>query len=353
MLPTLVLLVVNTAIQSELLAGDSTKVRKVKVLPVPTIGYSPETSTYVGAVALFTIDLYQDNKTRTSNAKLEFNYTWNRQIITEIQWNYFFREEKWFTRGLIHISQYPDLYFGIGDNTPNENELKFESKRIIAEVDALKRIRGNLFIGLGFRYRNYANLSFYENSNPYSELKDDSNIGFKLLLLKDSRNNILNASHGNYLDFINAHNFSEEYYSLIGLDFRKYLEMKYNESHVFAGRFYTSFILGDPPFYDFSLLGGDRYARGYFFGRFRDQHLTTLQAEYRLRLFWRIGLAGFGGLSMVYKDFGSINRNTFKPNGGLGFRFLVDKKENTNLRIDYAIGENGQDGFYITFGESF
>jgi hypothetical protein len=56
---------------------------------------------------------------------------------------------------------------------------------------------------------------------------------------------------------------------------------------------------------------------------------------------------------MVYKNFNQIENESFKPNAGFGFRFLVDKKENTNLRIDYAVGAQNQSGFYISFGESF
>jgi hypothetical protein len=334
-------------------AQDSLRTKKVKILPVPTIGYTPETKTYVGAVALFTLNFYQDATTRTSNAKIEINYTWNRQLIVETQWNYFFREEKWFTRGLIHFSKYPDLYYGIGADTPAEAELKFESNRSIIDVDALKHMGGNIFLGAGIRYLRYTDLSFYENANPFQELKDNSTLGFKLIFLKDSRDNILNATKGSYLELINTHNKSDGYYSLVGLDFRKYFTPDYNSKHVFAGRFYTSFVFGEPAFYDYSLMGGDRFVRGYFYGRFRDHNLTTAQLEYRLKLFWRFGMAAFGGMSMVYKDIAGISGDTYKPNGGLGLRFLVDKTENTNLRLDYAVGANGQDGFYITFGESF
>jgi hypothetical protein len=52
-------------------------VRKVKVLPVPAFGYSPETKSYIGAVCLFNFNFYQDSFTRSSNAKIEFNYSWN------------------------------------------------------------------------------------------------------------------------------------------------------------------------------------------------------------------------------------------------------------------------------------
>lgn len=334
-------------------AQDTVQNKRIKVLPVPTFGYTPETSTYIGAVALFTIDFYQDGLTRTSNTKIEFSYTWNRQLILETQWNYFFREEKWFTRGDIHFSKYPDLYYGIGAKTPDENELKFESNRVITDMDMLRRIKKDVFAGVGLRYLNYSNLSFYDSINPFPELRNSSNFGIKLIYLKDSRNNILNPSKGRYLELLNTHNFGSDYYSLVGFDFRRYYEMKYNNEHVLAARFYTTFILGTPAFYDYSLIGGDKYVRGYFYGRYRDQNFSTLQLEYRCHLFWRIGLAGFGGISMIYNSIGDIDENTFKPNGGIGLRILVDKSENTNLRIDYAVGANGQNGIYFTFGESF
>jgi len=332
---------------------DSTKVKKVKVLPVPTFGYSPETRTYIGAVALFTINLYQDSTTRTSNAKVEVSYSWNKQVILETQWNYFFAHEAWFTRGLLHFSKYPDLYYGIGPDTQEDGELKFESNRAIVDVDVLKKFKKYVFGGIGIRYLNYSNLSFYNETNPYPELQNSSTTGVKLILLKDSRNNILNASSGSFMEVLNTHNFGDSYYSRLGIDLRKYMTMSYNDRHVLAGRFYTTFVFGDPAFFDYSLIGGDKYARGYFYGRYRDQNFTTLQLEYRMPIIWRIGLAGFGGFSMIYPDFTSIDQSSFKPNGGLGLRFLVDKAENTNLRIDYAVGSDGQDGFYITFGESF
>lgn len=334
-------------------AQDSLKTRKVKILPVPAIGYTPETKTYFGAVSLFTLNFYQDGITRTSNAKIELNYSLNKQLIVETQWNYFFKEEKWFTRGMIHFSKYPDLYYGVGADTPDSGEIKFESNRTILDVDGLKKIRNNIFVGLGFRYLSYSNLHYYENANPFPELKDNSSVGLKLIFLKDARNNILNASRGSYIEIINTHNKADSYYTLLAVDLRKYITPAYNENHVLAGRFYSSVIFGDPAFYDYSLMGGDRFTRGYFYGRYRDFNFSTLQLEYRLNLFWRIGMAAFGGMSVIDDDFSKINKHSFKPNGGLGIRFLVDKSENTNLRMDYAVGSDGQDGFYITFGESF
>ena len=98
-------------------ASGQDSIKRVKILPVPTIGYSPETSTYLGAVTLFTLNMFKDSLTRTSNAKFEFNYTWNKQLILDTEWNYFFKEEKWFTKGKLQYSDYPDFYYGVGSKT--------------------------------------------------------------------------------------------------------------------------------------------------------------------------------------------------------------------------------------------
>jgi hypothetical protein len=45
--------------------------------------------------------------------------------------------------------------------------------------------------------------------------------------------------------------------------------------------------------------------------------------------------------------------NQVKPALNVGIRFLADRKEKINLRIDYAAGIQGQRGFYFAFGEAF
>jgi len=336
-----------------LFSQDSIKVKKVKILPVPTFGYSPETKTYIGVVSLFTINLYQDSMTRSSNSKVEFNYTWNKQIILETEWNYFFKDEAWFTQGLLHYSKYPDLYYGIGDHTPNSGEVNFESTRIKVDIDLLKNINKRWFAGIGLNYYNFGDLSYYSPNLIYPELKDESNWGLKLILSKDSRNNILTPSRGSYLKLINAFKYSESFYDQITLDVRQYYSWGQKRNQTIAGRFYQSSIINTPPFYDYSIMGGDKLVRGYYYGRYRDRNLTSLQLEYRLNLFWKIGLATFGGVSAIYPDFKFTSQLTAKPNLGMGLRFLVDKKENTSLRFDYAVGSNDQTGFYVSFGESF
>lgn len=330
---------------------DSTRHRKVRILPVPTIGYSPETRTYIGVVSLFTLDLYRDSATRLSNAKLEFNYTWNRQLILEAGWSHFFRHEAWFTQGTIHYSKFPDLYYGIGPQTPDSNKRIFNSNRTMIAVQALKKIRPALFLGLSLKYSRYAEVGTASAYPEYPELTDAAVGSAGLVLLRDTRKSLLSPSRGHYL-YINAAYDKAKYdFGEVLIDLRGY--KTWGKRYTLAARVVNDLNFGRPPFYEYAILGGDKFVRGYYYGRYRDNHLSTIQSEFRMPVIWRFGMALFGGLSAVYSVQHPLRPQSLRPNAGAGLRFLIDRKDNTNLRLDYAIGSGGNSGFYIAFGESF
>ena len=332
-------------------AQDSTKRKKIKILPVPTFGYSPETRTYLGAVTLFTFDLYDDTTTRTSNAKFEVSYTWNKQLIVETGWNYFFKDEKYFTKGLLHYSKYPDQYFGVGANTPETNKVIYNSNRFVGEIHGLKKIKKDLFTGPGIKYINYSKVENTAEAPVYPELVNGNTFGIGYSLLRDTRNNLLTPENGIYLNLNPVYNFSKKNYVEFLADVRHYKTWK--EKYTLASRLVNDLNFGNVPFYDHAYLGGDKFVRGFYYGRYRDNHLSTLQTEFRMPVIWRFGLAAFGGLSGLYSKQNPFSGESLKANYGAGLRFMVDKKDRTNLRIDYARGSNRNSGFYVAFGESF
>ena len=334
-------------------AQDTVAMRKLKVLPVPAFGYTPETSYYLGAVSLFTIDPYQDGQTRTSTGKIEFNYTWNQQLILESELNYFFKKEKWFLSNSMHYSKYPDSYFGIGAQTQDSNEVLFQSNRLKLDLELSRQVLPKVFIGGGVRYFNFGGIRALSDTSVVPvELTSRSNFEIKGDFFKDTRNRILTPTTGSFYKATIGLNVSESNYLHMLFDARKYFSLGRKKAHVVAARMLQTSVIGNAPFYDLAILGGDRIARGYFYGRFRDNHLSTIQAEYRTPYLWRFGLAAFGGTSLVYGT-STFDVNGVKPNAGIGLRFLVDKSDRTNLRFDYAVGRGGQSGFYVSFGESF
>lgn len=351
MLKLHVLVFILLLILNPVCGQDSIRVKKIGILPVPAIGYSPETKTYLGAVTLFTLNMYQDSLTRTSNAKFEFNYTWNKQVILESEWNYFFKQEKWFTKGKIHFSHYPDLYYGVGSNTPENNKLSFDSRRFVFEASILKNTGNKLFTGLNLKYIDYSKVTTETTTLFYPELIAGSTLGIGYSVLRDTRNNLLTPTKGIYSYLNSTYNFAKNNFLEITLDLRYYKTWK--DKYTLATRFINDFNIGNPPFYDYALLGGDKFVRGYYLGRYRDNNLSSLQSEFRFPAFWKIYLAAFGGLSNSYGETNNFSFVKSKYNYGFGFRFLVDKTENTFLRLDYAIGQDHNNGFYISFGESF
>lgn len=220
---------------------------------MPTFGYTPETRTYIGAVTLFTFDLYPDTTTRTSNAKFEVSYTWNKQLIIETGWNYFFKDEKYFTRGLLHYSKYPDQYYGVGVNTPDENKSIYNSNRFIADAHVLKKIRPHIFTGPGIKYSNYRNVENTDANISYPELVDGATFGAGFSLLKDTRNNLLTPQHGVYANLNAVYNFSKENYTELLADVRYYKTWK--DKYTLATRFVNDLNFGNIPFYDYAFLG--------------------------------------------------------------------------------------------------
>jgi len=108
--------------------------------------------------------------------------------------------------------------------------------------------------------------------------------------------------------------------------------------------------MGNAPFFNMAQLGGTRRLRGYFEGKFRDKHLLLAQAELRQEGFGRFGGVAFAGMGTV---FGSAGESLeWRPNGGIGLRYQLDKKQKLNIRADYGFGVKSQ-GFYLTFGEAF
>ncbi len=323
----------------------------ITFLPLPSFGYAPETRAYVGAVVLLTFGSEKDSTRRSSNAKTEFNYTWNKQRVFENSWNVFGQQENFFSSGKVHYSYFPDLYYGIGNHTNSAGETQYNSTRLMLEANFLLKLQDAFFVGPTLRAMSYTQIDYLIEGH-YQELYPSCLGGIGAMALWDARNNLLNPTEGKYIAFtVLPQYFKYQFTTLFRFDFRKYLQL---QKAILALRMMTEMNLGDVPFYANALYGGDANARGYYYGRYRDKNMVIVQAEYRSGMIWkRWGYTLFGGLGEVYAHRYDLSFNLLKPNAGLGVRFLIDRKENINLRLDYAIGKAGQRGFYISFGEAF
>lgn len=113
---------------------------------------------------------------------------------------------------------------------------------------------------------------------------------------------------------------------------------------------------GDVPFDGYQTYGLRNNLRGYPGGKYRGKNMVALQAEYRRNIYNRWGGVVFAGTGSVWGNEAN-GEETFErdwlPSAGLGARYMVSFEKRINIRLDYAIGVDGNQGLYFGIMEAF
>ena len=149
-------------------------------------------------------------------------------------------------------------------------------------------------------------------------------------------------------DFFEPAFGADRSYKNLTISYDKYISVR--PKNVFAIHGSVCSVSDRAPFFDVCELGMSTDLRGYQAGQFRDNRMIVGQAEYRRELFWRLGAVAFAGAGAVGKTFGNFGDP--EPGGGFGLRLTVAKRYHTNLRFDYAWGDNSR-ASYVSLGEAF
>jgi outer membrane protein assembly factor BamA len=170
----------------------------------------------------------------------------------------------------------------------------------------------------------------------------------------DSRDNRFNPSGGRLFNATWSN--SEEAigsdfdFSAGKADYNLYHQIK--EGKVIAARGTLCMTPGNAPFYALCKFGQGVDLRGYFGGRFRDERMATIQAEYRWRFAKKWGAVAFAGFGEVAESWSEFNIDDVLPSAGVGVRFKISSTTGLNLSVDYAVGKDS-DAWYFYVGESF
>jgi len=189
-----------------------------------------------------------------------------------------------------------------------------------------------------------------EDSMTISKL---NSVGY--IICNDSRDHVMYPSKGLFLNFKN-----QFYRSWIGSDFEfvryiltynQFIGLDKNSKKIIALRANLNITTGEVPFEGQTVVGGDDI-RGYSEGKYRNDQVYTLQAEYRWNFYKRFGAVVFGGIASAVEEFKDIANNELLPGFGVGLRFRMLPSEKINIGIDGAVGKND---YSITFriGEAF
>ncbi len=333
-----------------------------KVVLAPVVIFSPETNfgAGVGAKYLFK-SRGSGNETRTSNMPVSAIYTIENQFILFSGFEIFSNQEKWMLTGNAILKDFPQLYYGVGRDTPESNEEEFSFFQLLLEPILLKRMFTRyFFLGGGIRYNQISNVEaveggLLENTQTPGALGFTS-VGAEVAFVYDSRSNLINSAGGWYAEF--THGFygkalgGTQEFQLTRLDLRYYTQPFKLKEDVLAFQLKLHMSHGNTPLGELASFGGGEILRGYYEGRFIAKHLAAFQAEYRRNIVGRLGgvvFAGLGGIGDGIEDFGIGN---FRYNFGVGLRFLLDNRENLNIRLDWGFGKN-TNNYYLNIAEAF
>lgn len=334
---------------------------------IAAVGYTLQTR--LAAVISGNIAYRTERQARLSTISGNATYTQNNQFFIPIQSNIWTKKNKFNLVGDFGFYKYPQSTFGLGSSSSvnEENRMNYNFFRFYEVI--LKKLKGNIYGGLGYIIDYRWNISEGGNKNgtisdfkKYDPKRKTVSTGITLNVLTDTRDNPINASKGYYAGLQLRNNLqllgSDNNWRSLIIDLRKYFTFPSNSQNVLAFWSYNWLILsGKPPYLDLPSNGWDSYnctGRGFIQGRFRGAKMVYGESEYRFKIL-RNGLLG----GVVFANAESFSGapgtklQKIQPGWGAGLRVKINKASQTNLAIDYGFGTQGSRGLFITVGELF
>ncbi len=336
------------------------------LVPLPALFYQTETGLGFGAAITYFLPPPTDSgngpvqRDQASQLQLFAIYTTKKQTAIQFGAELYPSGGKFRLLGSVTFVKFPTKYWGIGNNTPDAAEEDFTPLSFVIDGDFQREIRPSWYAGLlgQFVIRNLDEVEpgglLDSGNTPGAE--DGRIVGLGAGATWDTRSSTIWPVRGGYHQlralFYDGFFGSDFDFGTISLDLRGYFTIL--PGTVLAVRALGVTSTSTPPFDFMPQLGGDRLVRGYFAGRFRDDNLLALQAEYRFPVWRRFGAVAFGSAGQVAPTLGTFATDAFRPAAGFGVRFLLNPERMLNVRADFAWGFHvGSTGFYLGIGETF
>ncbi|MHA4843820.1 BamA/TamA family outer membrane protein [Flavitalea antarctica] len=333
--------------------------RFFKIFPAPIISYSPEAGNIFGLAKNNIFELSKkDTISKPSKLSEVVTFSTKGRINFSVATELIFKENKYMILAYFNYRKQPEYIFGIGNDVTKEGMEEVQAERVKFFATNLVRVKQDFYVGIPLDVSSYFNVKPDSNSflikDNVSGLKGGFTVGTGLAAAFDNRLNRYNPTQGAYLmgilvyhpEFISDYEFTH-----IEIDLRKYFNPWLK--HVIAVQATTNYNGGNTPFYELSMMGGERQMRGYYQGAYRDKVLVDAQLEYRAPVWNIFGVVGWIGTGRVADKYSNLNFDGWKLSYGGGLRIRVDTKHNTNLRLDFGFGPGGIKGTYFSFAEAF
>jgi len=253
-----------------------------------------------------------------------------------------------------HVNQ---KYFGIGGNL--NPGIDYTQDKFFLKMAPRFRLKGsNWFLGVEYRFENTdtttdAAIPDDETGAP-SPVDGNQRVGgLTAIGAFDSRNNLYSATTGRLFE-LRVGTFqpwlgSTSSFHNGRLEYRHYLPLR-DERLVVAGRAVSEWLDGDDaPFFELPYLG----LRGYPRGAVRDDVTLWGEVEARHDLFWRLGVAVFGGAGWTADTYTKMFDGKTRWAGGFGLRYNLRPEDRLKIGMDVAWAVDGEAAIYLRVGEAF
>lgn len=320
----------------------------------PVIFYTNRTNVAFGAYGLR--HFQYEGSPHNSTISSALIYTLRGQIMSQIAGNFYWPDYR--LKADVDYLNFPDTFYGIGNNTHALNAEEFSAERIGLDVSFQKQMLPDLYIGFLYDYEKHdlkdtvpggiLEAGFLPGTQSAFNLS-----GLGLTINFDTRDHVVSCIQGSYLEFnwtfydnaLGSDYRYMEYY----FDLRNYFQLNKNGILAFQGTFTR--ISGYAPIQAYPVLGDDRL-RG-FSARYTDKNMLTLQAEYRMSILEKLGLVFFAGMGDVARHVGDFNPLRFKFGAGFGFRYTILPANKLNIRFDFGFGTHANSSMTFLPGEAF
>lgn len=323
------------------------------LLPVP-VGVNSSN----GLVVSFLTTFYLGDAEKTKMSQVTFSpyFSFSNQFVFPIQSYIYTSDNKWNLMGDYRYMIYPQDTYGLGEDNSKKEMSTLDYKQWRFYQFITRQIVGNYRLGVGFLLDNYKNISeesYIDGETDYykymnGDYSDETSFGFAIQGLYDSRENIINPEQGLYVEAdlrINTSGVEGDKWQSLYFDARKYHSFSKTKHRVWASRaFYWSTFGGKPHYLDLPSIGWDREGktgRGFTKNRYRSNALIYFETEYRTD----ISRNGFFG-AVFFTNVSSVSKldtyefKKWNPAVGTGIRIKWNKRNGSNLALDYGISKN-------------
>jgi hypothetical protein len=345
------------------LLNDTTDKAIPQFRAYPTLAFAPETSWELGISSVFVFYANRDTTNRLSEVNAFTFVTLQEQYGLWFDHALYSQANRWFFLGRLRFQDFPLYYHGVGPTSPREPVALVNNHLVQIKERVLREVHRSIYAGVELDYQRASSVNFIPQGEPLVNLPagatGSANLGLGLGLLYDNRHNILNVRDGFFSEvaFLSYRDRwgSDFNFNTVLSDTRFFRPIR--KRNVLAAQLLGQFTVGQAPFNQLALIGGESMLRGYYSGRYRDRNLVAAQVEYRmlplpLGFTKRWGAAVFAAAGNVFNRASEITLDRTHWSAGGGVRFLIFPKKDIYTRLDVAFTPEGR-GVYIYIGEAF